>query len=66
MVCRGFCMMPLNAVTAAQLNRAADRKNKIEALHEELAGILGSPSAPMLLRQAHSGKVVSGTGSSAA
>ena len=35
-------MNQLLSLTAAQLNHAADLKNKIEALHAELAGILGS------------------------
>ena len=38
-------MNHLLSLTAAQLNRAADLKNKIEALHKELAGILGSTAS---------------------
>jgi len=36
----------LSNISAASLRRAADISEKIEALREELAGILGGSSAP--------------------
>ena len=42
----GFNMSNLLSLTAAQLKRAADIKDKISALEKALASILGSASTP--------------------